>query len=138
MGTLRIVPVAEGEEEGKAEEENISSAGMDEQGRRTEPYHHATHMWDGHEAYIKVGRMATLKEYRGQGVARRLIQEAMEWVKGHSGEVGRGWEGLILSHAQKEVEVWWGKMGFKSDEGLGVWYEEGIEHVGMWRRVDLN
>ena len=55
-------------------------------------------------------------------------------------EVGRErgeWKGLVLVHAQKEIERFWAGLGFVRDEGMGVWWEEGIEHVGMWRRVDL-
>ncbi len=121
--------------------------------RATEPYHGATGMWDGRERYIKIGRMATLKEYRGRGVAAMLLEEALRWAGAHrgevlewgerereegkkDGEVGDKWKGLVLSHAQREVKGWWTKMGFIEDEGLGRWWEEGIEHVGMWRRLE--
>ncbi|KAL8748372.1 MAG: hypothetical protein Q9184_007353 [Pyrenodesmia sp. 2 TL-2023] len=115
--TLRVVPPGdagygdgkEGEKDGKRQEE------------ATEPYHGATDMWDGREKYIKIGRMATLKEDRGQGVAAGLLDEALRWVGVH--------------RAESEVKGWWRKMGFVEDEGLGRWWEEGIEHVGMWRRL---
>ena len=108
--------------------------------KRTEPYHGPTPLWDGKEAYIKIGRMATLASHRGQGIAARLVSGAMTWAGSHARELRggsgeEGWKGLVLSHAQKEVVGWWAKMGFLLDEGMGVWWEEGIEHVGMWRRV---
>ena len=40
-----------------------------------------------------------------------------------------------MVHAQKQVQGFWEKYGFKVDEGMGTWDEEGIEHVGMWRRI---
>lgn len=131
------------------EKEHVALGGTEEEDgerRVTEPYHGATKIWDGREPYIKVGRMATLKGYRGQGVAKRLIEESLAWAKTHAAELSSQgmeegeerplWKGLVLSHAQKSVQGWWGKMGFEVDVGLGVWWEEGIEHVGMWRRVE--
>lgn len=144
----------EGEGEGEVvmvvmEKEHVNLGGVEEDSERrvTEPYHGATKMWDGREPYIKIGRMGTLAAYRGQGIAKRLIEESMVWAKTHAvelssqgGEEGGDsrplWKGLVLSHAQKNVQGWWGKMGFEVDVGLGVWWEEGIEHVGMWRRVE--
>lgn len=47
------------------------------------------------------------------------------------------WKGLVLVHAQKITERTYAKWGFVMDEALGTWWEEGIEHVGMWRRVPV-
>jgi len=66
------------------------------------------------EPYIKLGRLAVRKEYRGTGVARRLVETALIWAEGHGGEVMReavksgeaggagqqAWKGLVLVHAQ--------------------------------------
>ena len=156
VATLRLVPIAIATTKGEGEvvekeKERIDScdgdAEEDKEKRVTEPYHGATKMWDGREPYIKIGRMATLKAYRGQGVAKRLIEESLAWAKTHAAELSSQgmeeggdnrplWKGLVLSHAQKSVQGWWGRMGFEVDVGLGVWWEEGIEHVGMWRRVE--
>ena len=141
VATMRLVPVSTiAEVVHDAKEQNSD-------GLLTEPYHGATKMWDGREPYIKIGRMATLAEYRGKGIAQTLIDESLDWAKAHAAELSSGegkqpgdapqWRGLVLSHAQKSVQRWWGKMGFEFDEGLGVWWEEGIEHVGMWRRVEV-
>lgn len=135
MGTMRLVPVQE-----KAHGvEKDGEEGEGGEGKRTQPRKGRTDIWDGAEAYIKIGRMATLKEYRGSGIARSLVDGSMVWAAGHKRELGgkAEWKGLVLSHAQKVVKGWWEKMGFVVDEGLGVWWEEGIEHVGMWRRVDV-
>lgn len=165
--TLRVVP-PDGAHHGERDD-GVDGEGQEgERGgeRATQPYHGAISMWDGKEKYIKIGRMATLKEYRGQGVAARLLEEALRWAGAHRDEIsGKGrvdeqrltasggkkveegekggereggkdeWKGLVLSHAQSEVKGWWTKMGFVEDEGLGRWWEEGIEHVGMWRRL---
>ncbi|RAL05538.1 GNAT family N-acetyltransferase [Aspergillus ibericus CBS 121593] len=106
--------------------------------------------WDtAHEPYVKLTRVAVVKEWRGYGLARRLVEEALEWARGHVGEIERAgegvlgtgerkeWKGLVLVHAQTQVEGMYTRMGFETDEGLGRWDEEGIEHVGMWRRVGL-
>lgn len=45
------------------------------------------------------------------------------------------WKGLILVHAQLNRLGTYEKWGFVRDEQLGTWWEEGIEHVAMWRRV---
>ena len=48
------------------------------------------------------------------------------------------WKGLVLIHAQQHLERVYNKWGFVRDETLGVWDEEGIDHIGMWRRVKVN
>lgn len=113
-----------------------------------------------HEPYIKFGRVAVLAAYRGAGVAGRLMLEAMEWAGRNPGEITRAfraiyeregglkevasgdndipaWKGLALVHAQVDVERFYQRLGFVTDEGLGRWIEEGIEHVGMWKRLDI-
>ncbi|OOF95193.1 hypothetical protein ASPCADRAFT_507103 [Aspergillus carbonarius ITEM 5010] len=108
--------------------------------------------WDtDHEPYVKLTRVAVLKEWRGYGLGRKLVEEALEWARGNGGEIERAcaevvgeerekkaWKGLVLVHAQTQVERMYVRMGFETDEGLGRWDEEGIEHVGMWRRVQLS
>ncbi|MCJ1396110.1 hypothetical protein MMC18_008999 [Xylographa bjoerkii] len=119
-----------------------------------------TAMHDGHEPYVKLGRLATLKEYRGLGLGKLLVTTTLEWAARNvealqprgEGEGGglegegvareregvareEGWKGLVLVHAQRGVQGFWTGMGFTRDEGLGEWVEEGIVHVGMWRRL---
>ena len=47
------------------------------------------------------------------------------------------WRGLCLVHAQTTVERFYGSCGFMVDEGMGRWWEEEIEHLGMWKRVKI-
>lgn len=104
-------------------------------------------LWDGKEPYLTVGRLATRKEFRGRGFGRVLVEEAVGWAGAHRGEVVRGWrgedgegaewKGLLLIHAQARLEGWYGSIGWRTDEGMGRWDEAGIEHVGMWRRVEV-
>ena len=110
-----------------------------------------TDMHDGKEAYVKLGRMATLKEYRGLGLGRLLVNTAMEWAAKHKESVYEGpkdpierertegseWKGLVLVHSQKGAQKFWASVGFVRDDGMGTWWEEGIEHMGMWRRLDV-
>lgn len=91
--------------------------------------------------------MCTLKECRGRGLAAKLLAAALDQVWAHKGgdfSVFRGeevkdgerrWNGLVLSHAQVAVKAWWEKMGFVEDEEMGRFWEEGMEHSAMWRRL---
>lgn len=128
VATMRLVPVSPPSAEGHSSVEG--------------PSHSPTTMWNGHEPYIKFGRLATLASHRGLGLGKLILKEAMQWAasnrdilsKGAGGE-DNGWKGLALVHSQKEVEGFYAQLGFVTDEGLGVWLEEHIEHVGMWRRI---
>ncbi|MCJ1304098.1 hypothetical protein MMC08_006910 [Hypocenomyce scalaris] len=163
VGTLRLVPPPHPPhpEEGSkhlidnAEDAAPAGAGASEGAMKGE--NRSTSMHDGKEAYVKLGRLATLEEYRGLGLGHLLVNTALEWVGRHweevsegssdpvereremeAGEGGEGrWRGLVLVHAQVAVEGFWRGMGFVKDEGMGEWWEEGIRHVGMWRRVEV-
>ncbi|KAK2629218.1 hypothetical protein QTJ16_000038 [Diplocarpon rosae] len=116
----------------------------------------ATTYHDGREPYIKLGRLAVLQEFRGSGIAKMLVNSALLWAQQNptlfnpsilvigmekmKTEVGGEvpvWRGLVCVHAQKQVEKTWAKWGFKLDEEMGTWQEEGIEHVGMFTRLEL-
>jgi predicted GNAT family N-acyltransferase len=95
--------------------------------------------------YCKLGRLATLKEWRGKGVAAALVEAAVKFMKENPEEVGcrdengqrvhGEWDGRLLARAQIQVKGAWERMGFVHDESMGEWIEEGIRHCGMWRRV---
>lgn len=79
------------------------------------------------------------------GLGGRLVEAAVEWMRKRENrervvEVvdGEGWDGWILVHAQVAARKAWEAFGFVVDESMGVWDEEGIDHVGMWRSVDLD
>jgi len=111
---------------------------------------------DGKEPYIKLGRIAVLKEFRGTGLARLLVHTAMTWAGQNPtyfnpsvttmgmDKLGATslhdvpvWKGLICIHAQEQVAKTWAKWGFKLDEEMGTWTEEGITHVGMFNRLNI-
>ena len=146
--TLRIVPVSS--TPSVAEEAHGASPGGLAQG----PSHKPTALWDGSEPYIKIGRVATLSSHRRMGFAQSLVESAVDWAGRHreilrqpnGGELTQEntersfdnqWNGLILVHAQKAVKLFWEKLEFVEDEGMGVWWEEGLEHIGMWRRTTI-
>lgn len=146
--TLRIVPVSSTPPE--AEEAH----GVSPEGLAQGPSHKLTALWDGSEPYIKIGRVATLSSHRRMGFAQLLVESAVEWAGRHrdilrqpsGGKLTEEtteracenqWNGLILVHAQKAVKRFWEKLGFVEDEGMGAWWEEGLEHVGMWRRATI-
>lgn len=129
------------------------------------------------EPYIKLGRLAVLKEYRGMRLGKLLLNTALEFARDHpytlvprlgiidrenanlaerrrlsasAGTAARGpsglverhvgaddWKGLVCAHAQVHLVKMYKKWGFESDEGMGTWWEEGIEHMGMWKRLEL-
>ncbi|KAL6706025.1 hypothetical protein ACN47E_006127 [Coniothyrium glycines] len=57
------------------------------------------------------------------------------------------WQGLVMIHAQANLKSMWERYGFaeelRNDHGeVDIpaephWYEEGIEHVGMWKRLPI-
>lgn len=170
VATIRLVPFSLSRSTVAPPSGEGGAAAADQQQQAS---HTATKMWNGTEAYIKLGRLATLRSHRGLGFGRVLIDSALKWavenastlsvrrqprrvgdeeeeqedsvvVDGHEKareegeEEGNEWNGLVLVHAQRDVEGWYRSVGgFVTDAGMGVWIEEGIEHVGMWRRLDL-
>lgn len=138
--------------DGEAEE--VLSLSEEEGEEKAEGRDRATDLHDGMEPYVKLGRLAVVREFRGRKLARLLVRTALEWMRlhpdyfddpvdgGKDGEarVLRRWRGLVCCHAQKAVAGWWEACGFTVDRGMGEWLEEGILHVGMFRRleVDLN
>lgn len=150
--TIRLVPVSPAAPHG---DDNVIT-------QVEGPSHTPTLMWDGHEPYIKLGRLATLSAYRGLGLGRLLVNAALEWAAENAVELrstdelttreekreegegendgdgkGNGWNGLVLVHAQAVVESFYKRLGFVTDEGMGRWFEEGILHLAMWRRIEL-
>jgi len=118
------------------------------------------------EPYIKLGRLAVLSEYRALGLSKLLINAALDYASKNGAAIrpplspttlekahlrGRQegvWRGLAMVHAQTSVAAIWAKHGFSEElvgEGGEVevrreerWVEEGIEHLGMWKRVAVD
>jgi predicted GNAT family N-acyltransferase len=142
VGTLRLVPPPH-----KTHDESEHGQGV------THGTMKKTAMYNGHEPYAKLGRLAALKAYRGLGLGKLLVNAALDWAKGHAEEVlpllsparreavGQQdedtWKGLIFIHAQTKVQQVWERLGFVRDVEMGNWNEEGMDHVGMWKRVDV-
>jgi predicted GNAT family N-acyltransferase len=87
--------------------------------------------------YVKLSRLAVLPQQRNCGIARVLCEEALSWAANHPDRVSAGWDGRVLVHAQVPAEQAWARLGFTTAEGLGRWVEEGIDHLGMWRTVEV-
>ncbi|XWX01870.1 hypothetical protein V2A60_009899 [Cordyceps javanica] len=111
---------------------------------------------DGRESYVKLGRLAVQKGFRGNRIAGLLVSTVLQWLKENPAyfdpsitELGLeqmgarreteipSWGGLVCVHAQKRVQPFWERCGFNLDEGMGTWYEEGILHVGMFQRLSI-
>ncbi|KAI1438604.1 hypothetical protein GGR50DRAFT_638810 [Xylaria sp. CBS 124048] len=117
----------------------------------------ATEFHDGREPYVKIGRVAVLPGFRGRRIAGQLWNAAREWLLehpthfnpsvreqgldrvtvGNSLEVPK-WNGLVCVHAQESVVRLYETWGFQVDKGMGRWYEEGIPHVGMFLRLEVD
>lgn len=114
-----------------------------------------TSFHDGREPYLKIGRLAVLKEYRNTGTAKLLFNCAIDWMCKNPNRfdpsvrtkgLGRlcavngvcpSWLGLVCVHTPEKVIPVWKTFGFEVDEQMGTWYDEGVKHAGMWRRVDF-
>jgi predicted GNAT family N-acyltransferase len=116
-----------------------------------------TDFHDGQEPYVKLGRLAVLMDFRGRGIARQLVLTAVDWMRQNptyfdpspaergfehlgmeqGGELPR-WRGLFCCHAQEDAVKVWERCGFQVDKAMGRWMEEGIPHVGMFLRVDVD
>jgi len=117
-----------------------------------------TDLHNGQEPYMKLGRLAVLKEFRGRGIASQLVQTAIKWIQDQpdlfdplasnvgfarvestpsGGQLLPRWNGLFMCHAQEAAIPLWEKWGFKVDKSLGRWIEEGIPHVAMFLRVPV-
>jgi len=162
VGTLRILPWPHGQlvtHPTHEQETEIAREGKEVEDREEKC---------GKEPYIKIGRMSVLQDHRGHGFAKRLLDEALGYISQYPdmmnsqtpcvSDVTRrekideegmydsvmqtcqhdDWNGLVLIHAQKSVEKAWAKMGFVKDETMGEWVEEGIDHVGMWKRIKVS
>jgi predicted GNAT family N-acyltransferase len=155
IGTIRLVPFPH---EPHPEPGSVYTFDASEAPLGPPPYivDRATTYHDGKEPYIKLGRIAVVKEFRGAGVAKILANAAITWAQQNPtffnpsvtsmGMEKMGattlaeipvWQGLVCAHAQEQVVPAWTKWGFKVDEGMGTWTEEGIKHVGMFQRLDI-
>ncbi|KAK5116513.1 hypothetical protein LTR62_008062 [Meristemomyces frigidus] len=109
------------------------------------------------ESYVKLGRLAVIKEFRKAGISKLLIETALSFARANHDIFApnhdparfeaeqqlsdrhrvHDWKGLVLVHSQVGVQKVWRKYGFETDASMGEWDEEGIMHVGMWRRLDV-
>ncbi|KAI9810101.1 MAG: hypothetical protein M1827_006712 [Pycnora praestabilis] len=156
VGTIRLVPPPHPPHPKPGTTHAIDNA--EAEGPDADETMSKTSFHDGKEPYIKLGRLATLPAYRGLGLGRLLVNGALDWasknpqailplrsptsreaarVESGSSEAQEQWHGLVLLHAQKSVQGMWGKYGFDTDGSMGVWDEEGIDHVGMWKRIQV-
>ncbi|TGO23228.1 hypothetical protein BPAE_0139g00050 [Botrytis paeoniae] len=160
IGTIRLVPFPHPPhpEPGSSYHADALETAPIPDGTIPPPYivDRATAYHDGVEPYIKLGRIAVIKDCRGAGISKLLAGAAISWaqqnptffnpsvatmgmenVGASSTEEIPVWKGLMCVHAQEQVAPAWAKWGFKIDEKMGTWNEEGIKHVGMFQRVKM-
>ncbi|PNS18202.1 hypothetical protein CAC42_7571 [Sphaceloma murrayae] len=160
VGTIRLVPPPHDHEESQpSHNEGPDMSGSDLPLDKAEPL---GCLRRAHEPYVKLGRLAVLKPYRKLGLSTLLVKAALQYASEHPDnilpplsptaaeqkrlelekegkdpEVVTRWEGLVLVHAQKGIEKLWKQWGFVRDTTMGEWDEEGILHVGMWKRISV-
>jgi predicted GNAT family N-acyltransferase len=161
IATEASLSVETGQAGGKVDHD-IAEAMVESEQRRVsavQPYgaDRPTTFHDGKEAYVKLGRLAVVKELRGHGIARLLARAALDWIRTHPAYFNPSvanlgfaqlgieeasdipkWNGLVCCHAQEQAVAAWAKLGFQVDEEMGRWKEEGIWHVGMFQRIDVS
>lgn len=162
VATIRLIPPPHGPNKYREETHKTDKhTDVDPPSDKIEPAH-------PNEPYVKLGRLATLKAYRGNHLASLLITAAFDYAKANpdtiykppspaameraqikdpSSEQQLQWEGLVMIHAQADLKKMWEKHGFseelKNDKGeveiaaAPHWVEEGINHIGMWRRIEV-
>jgi predicted GNAT family N-acyltransferase len=70
----------------------------------------------------KIGRVCVLKEFRGQGIGKLIVEKLIEAAR------ARGYEEIIL-HSQVYIAALYEKFGFKKRGE--VFKEAGIDHIEM-------
>ena len=75
---------------------------------------------DEPDGAVRVGRIATRADHRGQGLAAALIAEALDGV-----------DGSAVLDAQVQLEEWYGRLGFVRTGA--TFLEDGIPHLPMRR-----
>lgn len=75
---------------------------------------------------VAIGRVAVQTDYRSNGVARRLLNEAIAHIQGQD-------EALIDLQAQAHLKQFYSSFGFK--EISDVYLEDGIPHLDMQMSV---
>ncbi|CAG9979385.1 unnamed protein product [Clonostachys byssicola] len=165
IGTIRLVPFPHDPHpknggkywNGVLEGEDDFPVGPIQTGGKRYITDRPTSFHDGKEPYVKLGRLAVIKEFRGHRIAGLLVQTVLAWVKANPTffnpsikELGLEsigalserdvpkWRGLVCVHAQEQVVDVWAKWGFQVDEEMGKWEEEGISHVGMFQRLSVD
>jgi predicted GNAT family N-acyltransferase len=144
VGTIRLVPPPH-----LRHSHLTSAAGEEETGGKKKKEYDIQH-----EPYIRITRVAVLAAFRGYGLSRLLMRTVEDWAARNKRVIdemysqftaqedgldaaAQRWNGLIGLHAQAQVERMYASMGYETDESMGRWDEEGIEHVGMFKRVDI-
>ncbi|KAF1837439.1 hypothetical protein BDW02DRAFT_491384 [Decorospora gaudefroyi] len=159
VATIRLIPPPHGQNKYVQQHQTDKHPDADPPSEEAESTHPA-------EPYIKLGRLAVLAPYRGLGLAKLLINTALDFatanpdliyrppsptalemaqILGNNREKEITWNGLVMVHAQAALKSMWEKHGFHEelvdDDGEFEiraephWIEEGIEHVGMWKRL---
>ncbi|KAF2124695.1 hypothetical protein P153DRAFT_301453 [Dothidotthia symphoricarpi CBS 119687] len=163
VGTIRLIPPPHGASKYRRD------STLDDMHTDKDPPSDSGNSKHPNEPYVKLGRLAVLKEYRAMGLGKLLINAALDYATQHPDNIylpptttivelatlhGHNtelqylmWQGLIMIHAQAGLQHMWEKMDFHEQlknaqgevemEAEPHWMEEGIKHVGMWKRLNI-
>lgn len=156
IGTIRLVPFPHAPHPEPGSKYTFDPSEDESSGPPAYIVDRATTYHDGVEPYMKLGRIAVVEEFRGAGISKILANAAITWAQQNPtffnpsvaamGMENMGatstdeipvWNGLMCVHAQEQVEKAWANWNFKTDELMGRWEEEGIMHVGMFQRLNI-
>ena len=166
VGTIRLIPGPHAPNPYLAKSGEKS---VDKHADASPPPGTDSHHEDPEEPYVKLGRLAVLAPYRKLGLAKLLINTALDYAAKNHEDIYQppspttmemaslrrdsvpeaiAWNGLVMIHAQANLKTLWERYGFaeelKNDNGEVAiakepqWVEEGILHVGMWRRLKID
>jgi len=80
---------------------------------------------DAYDPAVRIGRVLTAPAYRGLGLGKQLLEQAL-------GYIARHWPGVPMAlHAQAHLQDFYGAFGFMADGEVHL--EDDIPHIWMRR-----
>lgn len=83
---------------------------------------------DKYQGAASIGRVCCDKSKRGSGLGQKLMTEAVNYIDSH-------YQKEIIISAQHYLVNYYQSFGFKISSE--IYLEDGIEHIGMTRRLEM-
>lgn len=75
---------------------------------------------------VSIGRIVVHKDYRGQGLGRKIVSESLEWVQ------QMGFK-MVRIEAQAHLQKFYSELGF--EPASEIYEEDGIPHLQMIQKL---